>query len=72
MVYQTNSVQEGLKIASKLLRDPRTPKLWRRRRDELLQQQIDLTEWMIKNIEAFDPARDALGLANKEIKRDAV
>jgi predicted glycosyltransferase len=57
LVFQTHSVKEGLKIASELLRDPKTPTLWRQRRAELLQQEIDLTEWMIRKIEGFGSTR---------------
>lgn len=61
MVFQTRSVEEGFKIVLKLLRDPQTPSLWRQRRTKLLQQEIDLTEWMIREIENFGSARAVLG-----------
>lgn len=57
MVFQTRSAEEGLKIASELLRNPKTPSLWRQRRAKLLEQEIDWTEWMIREIESFGPDR---------------
>jgi predicted glycosyltransferase len=60
LIFQTHSAEQGLKIASELLRNPKTPALWRQRREELLRQEIDLTDWMIREIENFGSARAVL------------
>jgi predicted glycosyltransferase len=53
MVFQARSTEEGLTIISELLRDPQTPSRWRQRKEELLRNEIDLTEWIIREIESF-------------------
>jgi predicted glycosyltransferase len=57
MVFQTRSQAEGLELAVGLLEDPHTPDLWRRRREELLEHEADLTDWMVREIEATGGGR---------------
>jgi predicted glycosyltransferase len=51
IVFQTQSSKDGLQIAEDLLNDPETPNIMKRRHEKLLNQQTDLTQWMIEQIE---------------------
>lgn len=66
MLYQTRSEEEALRIAMDLLLDPNTPSTWRLRREKLLCQEADLTDWMIEQIE-FWGRKSADSLDSQEL-----
>jgi hypothetical protein len=57
LAFREPDLDAALALAERLLSDPATPEVWRQRREDLLQREIDLVPWIVREIESFDPSR---------------
>ncbi len=51
LAFSVSAEEEALSIAERLLADPATPGHWRCRRERLLAEEEDLTDWMVRFID---------------------
>ena len=65
LVYTCLGYEDALKIAIELLNDPKLKLEWKGKREELIKESIDVTEFMVNFIESYPDSVEELKYARK-------
>lgn len=60
LLYSYKSGDAALEKAREILGDPNSKKIWKEKRERLLGEKIDLTSYMVQNVEKYDRARQRI------------